>query len=228
MKKSYGTIRLKKHIEIKFGIILNHKLIRRYKNEFNICVAVRKPKSLSHTRAEEKNLINKAPYVIECNFKADEYQTKFSSDVSYITCTDGRLYLSAVKDLFNKEIVSYSISENNDTRLIIDSYKNLKLNNEAIINTDQGAVYFSYEYVKYAEKHNFTRSMSHKGRCWENSPIENWFSQLKQECLYQIEKLTKKEAIQAIKKYIQWYNTERIQKSLGYLSPVEYLKKCKI
>ena len=66
--------------------------------------------------------------------------------------------------------------------------------NGAIINTEQGAVYFAYEYVEYAKKHNFTRSMSHKGHCWENSPIENWFSQLKEEWLRPLGKITKRQA----------------------------------
>lgn len=223
MKQVYGTLRLKYHIENKYpGIIMNHKKIRRYKNALGLDVIVRKPKGLCVIRAEEKNLMNKAPYLIDCNFKSEKPLEKLSSDVSYIKCTDGTLYLSAVKDFFNNEIVSFSISNNNDTRLILKSYEEIKNVENTIINTDQGSVYFSYEYVKLAERMGFKRSMSHKGRCWENCPIENWFSQLKEESLKPLGKLTKKQALQEIKKYIQWYNTERIQKKLGYLSPVQY------
>ena len=87
---------------------------------------------MSVSKAKEKNLTNKAQYLIECNFKSDTPRTKFSSDVSYIKCKDGTLYLS---------------------------------NEHAIVNTDQGAVYFAYEYVELAEKMCFTRSMPHRGRC---------------------------------------------------------------
>jgi len=223
MKEVYGTLRLKHHIENKYPkVTINHKKIRRYKRALGLTVIVRKPKSLAASRKEEKNLINKAPYVIECNFKSDKPLEKLSSDVSYIKCTDGTLYLSAVKDCFNNEIVSFSTSKNNDRKLIIKSYKNLKGVNGSVINTDQGTVYFSYEYVKLAEKLGFERSMSHKGHCWENCPIENWFSQLKEEWLKPLGKINKKRALQEIKKYIQWYNTERIQKKLGYLSPVQF------
>lgn len=148
-----------------------------------------------------------------------------SSDVSYIKCSDGTLYLSAVKDYFNNEIVSYSTSNNNDVNLILESYKNLNIKENATINTDQGAVYFAYEYVELAKNKKFIRSMSHRGHCWENCPIENWFMQLKHEWLCLFEKLTRKEAKEKIKKYVQWYNTERIQKKLGYLSPVQYRLK---
>ena len=180
---------------------------------------------MSVSRAKEKNLVNKAPYIIECNFKADQFNTKQSSDVSYIKCKDGTLYISAVKDYFNNEIVSFSTSNNNNIDLIIDSYKDLNPNKDKIINTDQGAVYFAYEYVKYAKTNDFTRSMSHRGHCWENCPIENWFMQLKHEWLCQFSKLTRKEASKEIKKYVHWYNNERIQKKLGYLSPVQYRLK---
>ena len=141
----------------------------------------RTKKGLSVSRAKEKNLTNKAQYLIECNFKSEKPGQKFSSDVSYIKCSDGTLYLSAIKDYFNKEIVSLSTSNNNDVELIKESFKDLKINENAIVNTDQGAVYFAYEYVGFAENMGFTRSMSHRGHCWENCPIENWFMQLKHE-----------------------------------------------
>lgn len=221
----YGTIRLKKHIENKFGIILNHKLIRRYKYILGLQTIKRTKKGLSVSRAKEKNLRNKAQYLIECNFNSDIPNQKYSSDVSYIKCKDGNLYLSAIKDYFNTEIISFSTSNNNDINLIKDSYKDLKPNKGAIVNTDQGAVYFAYEYIEMANNIGFIRSMSHRGHCWENSPIENWFMQLKQEWLCQFDILTKKEGTEEIKKYIHWYNNERIQKKLGYLSPVQYRLK---
>lgn len=225
VKGIYGTLRLKKHIEIKFNIILNHKLIRRYKHLLGLETVKRTKKGLAASRIKEKNLTNKAQYLIECNFNSDAPNQKYSSDVSYIKCKDGTLYLSAIKDYFNTEIVSFSTSNYNDVNLIKESYKNLKPCKNAIVNTDQGAVYFAYEYIELANNMGFIRSMSHKGHCWENSPIENWFMQLKHEWLCQFEKLTRKEAGREIKKYIHWYNNERIQKNLGYMSPVQYRLK---
>ncbi len=200
-------------------------MIRRYKQILNLITIKRTKKGLSVSRAKEKNLINKVQYLIECNFKSDKPNQKFSSDVSYIKCKDGTLYLSAIKDYFNTEIVSLSTSNNNNVNLIKESYKELKPISGAIVNTDQGSVYFAYEYVEMAEKIGFTRSMSHRGHCWENCPIENWFMQLKHEWLCQFNKLTKKQAAIEIKKYVHWYNNERIQKKLEYLSPVQYRLK---
>lgn len=218
-------MRLKKHIEVKLNLILNHKLIRRYKHILGLETIKRTKKGLSVSRAKEKNFTNKAQYLIGCNFKSKKPLVKLSSDVSYIKCKDGILYLSAIKDYFNNEIISFYTSKNNDIDLIKNSYKNFKPKQNAIVNTDQGSVYFAYEYVKMANDLGFTRSMSHRGHCWENCPIENWFMQLKHEWLCQFNKLTRKEAAQEIKKYVHWYNNERIQKKLGYLSPVQYRLK---
>lgn len=195
-------------------------MIRRYKNILRLETVKRTKKGLSVSRAKEKNLTNKAQYLIECNFKAKTPGQKFSSDVSYIKCSDGTLYLSAIKDYFNKEIVSLSTSNNNDVELIKESYKELKPQEGAIVNTDQGAVYFAYEYVELAETMRFTRSMSHRGHCWENCPIENWFMQLKHEWLCQFNKLTRKQAAEEIKKYVHWYNNERECKKLCVKLPI--------
>lgn len=225
LKGIYGTLRLKYHIQNKYKnerIILNHKRIRRYKKELNLAVVVRKRKPLSVSLGQERTIKNKAEYLIKGDFNSTEFGSKHSSDVSYIECSDGTLYLSAVKDLFNNEVTSFSCSNRNNIDLILDSYKNINITKDTVINTDQGAVYFAYEYINLAKELGFTRSMSRKGRCWENSPIENWFSQLKEEWLRPLGTMTRQETYLEIKKYVKWYNTERIQKDLGYLSPLQY------
>lgn len=224
MKGTYGTFRLKHRIKQVYGLILNHKMIRRYKQHLNLTVVVRKPRPLYLHKSKEKSLLNKAPNHLNCNFNTEKPLEIFSSDVSYIKCTDGILYLSAVKDLFNNEIISYETSTRNDINLILNSYLNIEPTNnqKAMIHTDQGSVYFSYNYIKIVENLGYTRSMSQRGCCWQNSPIENWFSQLKEECLRPLGYMSRKETAKAIKKYVQWYNTERIQRKLGYLSPIDY------
>ena len=79
------------------------------------------------------------------------------------------------------------------------------------------------EHLNNFEVYGTLSSMSRPGACWENSPIENWFSQLKEEQLRRIGKQSKSETRKSIKKYVQWYNTERIQKDLNYQSPIQFL-----
>ncbi len=222
-KQVYGVIRLKHHIQHKYGIIINHKKIRRYKNILELRTITRK-KRLPHLRKAEKKIQSyMAPNLLACNFKSEQPLEKLSTDISYINCTDGRLYLSAIKDLFNNQIISYFSSDKNDINLVIDTLNQLN-KNSGIIHSDQGSIYYSGKYIKKIKKLGYKRSMSRRGACWENSPIENWFSQLKEEHLRPRGLKTKEETKLEIKKYVQWYNHERIQKNLGYLSPVQYLQ----
>lgn len=220
----YGTMRLKHHIEQTHGVILNHKLIRRYKKELNIKTKVRVRRPFLQKLRKEKSHLKMAPYLMNEDFKSTKPLEKLSTDVSYIQCTDGLIYLSAIKDLFNNEIISYSISTKNNIELLKDTMKSLpnSSSKKSMINSDQGSLYYSGYYLEELKKKGYLRSMSKKGRCWQNSPIENWFSQLKEECIRIEGKLTKQQAREKIKRYVHWYNTERIQKDLGYLSPIKY------
>jgi transposase InsO family protein len=186
-------------------------------------VNVRKKRPIYLRAAKENILKNRVPNLINDDFNTDQPLSKLSADVSYITCLDGRLYLSAVKDMFNNEIISYSTSNRNDTDLVMESFRKLpKANKYSIIHTDQGSTYLSYDTINLVESKGYTRSMSKRGCCWQNSPIENWFSQYKEESLRNGKRLTMKEVKYQIKKYVQWYNNERIQKDLDYLTPIEY------
>lgn len=222
VERKYGVERLTEEIKQHLGIIFNHKKVRRYLRLLGLsCVArTRKPK-INRKEQRKRNHMNMAPNHIKDNFTAVRPHHKLSTDVSYIECTDGWLYLSAVKDLFNNQIISYSMSNRNDVELVIESIKKIP-DGKGYLHSDQGSQYYSSKYMNLLVKKGYIRSMSRRGACWENSPIENWFSQLKQEQLYPLGKITRKQARKAIKKYVQWYNTERIQKNLNWLSPVKF------
>ena len=198
----YGTLRLKHHIEKEYGLILNHKLIRRYKNELNLKTKTRVRRPLFLKEAKEKNHMNMAPYLMNEDFKSTKPLEKLSTDVSYIQCTDGHLYLSAVKDLFNNEIISYSISTKNDIKLLIETIESLPQSNsnKAMINSDRGSLYYSGYYIERLVDKGYKRSMSKRGHCWHNSPIENWFSQIKEESIRINGKASKRETIDKIKR----------------------------
>lgn len=221
--KVYGTLRLKHHIASMKGILFNHKKISRYKKILGLETITRKKHFLSNKQSSKQAKSYMAKNLLNCNFATKYPKKKLSTDVSFINCTDGRLYLSAVKDLYSKQIVSYNISEKNDTTLVLNTIKDIDLKG-AILHSDQGPQYFSWEYRNLLKLKSCKRSMSNRGACWENSPIENWFSQLKEEQLRRIGKKPKSETRKNIKKYVQWYNTERIQKDLGYLSPIQFLE----
>lgn len=222
VERTYGVERLTEEIKQHLGIVFNHKKVRRYLRILGLSCIVRVRRKNVNRKEQKKGLhVNMAPNLLDNNFASERPHHKLSTDVSYIECTDGWLYLSAVKDLFNNQIISYSMSNQNNVDLVIQSIKKIP-NGQGIIHSDQGSQYFSYEYIELLQQKGYSRSMSRKGACWENSPIENWFSQLKQEHLYPLGKITRKQARKEIKKYIQWYNTGRIQKGLNWLSPINF------
>lgn len=222
----YGVERLKGSIKNKYNIVVNQKAIRRYKKILSLETIVRKknPSSIKNTKPCNMNYM--AQNLLKCNFISRNPYEKLSTDVSYIKCLNGTLYLSAVKDLFNNEIIAYKVSERNDVNLAMDTINTLpSLSAGCIIHSDQGELYYSWEYRNKLEEMNCIRSMSEKGKCWQNSPIENWFSQLKEEWLRRLGLMTKEETKKEIKKYVDWYNNRRIQKNLGNLSPIDFKSK---
>ncbi|MDE8339340.1 hypothetical protein PT226_02785 [Erysipelothrix rhusiopathiae] len=148
---------------------------------FKTKVRVRRP--FFEKSRKEKSHLKMAPYLMNEDFTSTKPLEKLSTDVGYIQCSDGLLYLSAIKNLFNNEIIAYSISTKSNIELLKETMKGLPkpCSDIAMINSDQGSLYYSGYYIDKLEKHGYQMSMSKRGHCWQNSPIENWFPQLKEE-----------------------------------------------
>lgn len=131
-------------------------------------------------------------------------------------------------DLYNREIVSYSISLSPNLwqiREMLDGlFKKLPADAKPLFHSDQGWQYQHAEYQRLLEKHNIIQSMSRKGNCMDNGAMENFFGRLKVEMFYGRSWIgvSMDDFINEINDYITWYNTKRIKQSLGYMSPVEY------
>ncbi len=129
----FGVFRLKAEIERLHDLVLNHKLIRRYKGILNLPTIVRVKNKTSIKNTKPCNLDYMAENILKCDFKSEAPYQKLSTDVSHIKCTNGTLYLSVVKDLFNNEIISHSVSDRNDTCLVMDTLDNLPIISEGCI-----------------------------------------------------------------------------------------------
>ena len=131
-------------------------------------------------------------------------------------------------DLYNREIVSYSISLSPNLwqiREMLDGlFKKLPADAKPLFHSDQGWQYQHAEYQRLLGKHNIIQSMSRKGNCMDNGAMENFFGRLKVEMFYGRSWIgvSMDDFINEINDYITWYNTKRIKQSLGYMSPVEY------
>ena len=136
--------------------------------------------------------------------------------------------MAAVMDLWNREIVSYKIERHMGLNLVKDVVSMLKgrgLSKETLIHSDMGWTYTHKAYIEHLELLGVQRSMSRKGNCWDNACMENFFGLMKSETIRQSKQLLSVDEMhKLIDDYIYWYNNQRIQKKLGYLSPVDFRK----
>lgn len=166
--------------------------------------------------------------LIKRNFNATAPNQKWSIDVTYIHTTAGVEYLCAIKDMYDKSIVSYNYSRFNDNELVLtaieDAIRRIPYHSRIglIIHSDQGSQFTSLAYSLKLRKNRITHSVSYRGSCVDNVPIESWFSALKTECIYLNGKFDRQTARILIDSYINYYNYERLQEQLKELAPIEF------
>lgn len=152
------------------------------------------------------------------------------TDITYIPTKEGWLYLAGHKDIFNGEIVGYAMGERITKNLVRESlFRAVAAKRPAkglIHHSDRGSQYCAIEYREALEQFGMTASMSRKGNCYDNAPMESFWGTLKQELVHHRKYRSRQEAMQEISEYIEvFYNRQRRQKRLGYLSPAAYEKK---
>lgn len=150
---------------------------------------------------------------------------KLVTDITYLPFGQSMLYLSSIMDLYNGEIIAYTIGKSQDVRLVLDTLQQLENSTEgATLHSDQDSVYTSYNYQMEVKEKRITMSMSRKGTPADNSLIETFHSSLKSETFYLdgIHSTTNACVIQIVEEYIKYYNNIRIQTKLNNQSPVQY------
>ena len=219
-KSRYGYRRIL--LELKnLGYVINHKTVLRLMKSLNIQGKQRKSKYKSY-----KGEVGKiAPNIINRNFNATKPFEKLTTDVTEFAVCDEKVYLSPILDMYNNEIVSYSISTSpnfRQTRDMLDGLLNkLPTNSTPILHSDQGWQYQMKEYQRILKQNNIIQSMSRKGNCLDNSIMENFFGRLKTEMFFGEKFESVDTFIDKLKEYIYYYNNERIILKLK-MSPVQY------
>lgn len=213
------------------GERVNHKRVHRLMKAHGIHSRIRRKKHPDGYYKDVREMLkaNRAPNILNRGFASERPMAKLTTDVTYIPCSDRKfVYLSPLLDLFNHEIVSYSVGTVNSEELVESMLAALppETLSGALVHNDQGSVYWSKGWVALCEKLRIVRSMSRRGECWDNALSENFFSALKAELGltksgYKV-LLKAREIRDLVGDYIPWYNTGRIQKRLGYLSPVGF------
>ena len=166
-----------------------------------------------------------APNILDRNFSSNKPLEKLATDVTEFNVCDEKIYLSPVIDMFNNEIVSYSISKSPNfyqtKEMLEELIPKLPKNTNTILHSDQGWQYQMKEYQNILKENNITQSMSRKGNCLDNSVMENFFGRLKTEMFYGEKFKSVDTFIDKLKEYIYYYNNERINLKLK-MSPVQY------
>ncbi len=198
--------------------------IKRLRKEMGIrCKQVKKFKATTnskHSLPVAENLLNQ-------NFEVSAPDKVFVSDITYIPTDEGWLYLAGHKDLCSKRIVGYAMAERMTKNLVCESLLKavaLKRPAKGLINhSDRGSQYCSSDYSDLLKKWGMLPSMSGKGNCYDNAPMESFWGTLKQELVYHQRYRTRQEAKESITEYIEvFYNRQRRQAKLGFLSPVAF------
>ena len=207
--KTYGYRRIHIWLE-RQGVHHNPKTILRVMQKYNLLSVVRRRKYRNYG-----GYLHRYPNLLNRNFKAERPNQKWFTDISYIKTSQGTLYLSIIRDLYDNSIVAYKTGTEQNINLVLqtirEAQKKEKVTAEVQLHSDQGFQYTSQAYYRLTKSYNITPSMSRKGNPYDNALAENFFSILKTECIYRIKLKTYDEARLIIDEYIDFYNNERIQ-----------------
>lgn len=201
--------------------------VARLMNRFSICAKTHRKFKVT-TDSDHKYPI--APNLLKRDFTAKEPRKFLTSDITYIDAGEGWLYLTIVMDLFNREILGWSMSKSlkaSDTTIaaLEDAFNRHHLSPEVIFHSDRGIQYACDEFRKKLTAYQMIQSMSSKGNCYDNAVTESFFATLKKELVYQQKYRSRLQAKQSLFMYIEmFYNRKRKHSFLGNMSPEEFLK----
>ena len=220
---TFGPERLQRDLA-EHGIKVGSSRVRRIRKKLKIrCKQVKKFKATTNS----KHALPVAENLLEQNFEISLPNRVWVSDITYISTDEGWLYCAAHKDLFNGEIVGYALGSRLTKDLVIESLRMAQATKRPdpglIHHSDRGKQYCSISFAELLDKFHMKASMSRKGNCYDNAPMESFWGTMKNELVYHQHYLTREQAIREITEYIEiFYNRQRRQARLGYLSPVAY------
>lgn len=222
-RRTYGPERLQSELADE-GISVGVHRIKRIRREQGLRC---KQKRGFRVTTDSKHTLPVAPNRLARQFSTDAPNKVWVADLTYIDTAEGWLYLAGLKDLFNGELVGYAMSERMTVALTETALRRAiaaKRPGPGLIHhSDRGVQYCAGAYQKLLRQHQMQPSMSRKGNCWDNAPMESAWGILKSELVHHVRFETRTKARAAIREYIEiFYNRIRKQARLGYLSPVQF------
>ena len=219
-KCKYGWRQVQMHLKRRKKVTMNHKKIIRIMKKYNLVAKIRQRnpyKAIMKKTAEHRTFKNK----LDRQFTQTIPHRVFCTDITYLFYNNRVAYLSVIKDIATGEVVAWHASQHITMELVLGTISQMKNYQNALIHSDQGFHYTNPEYIKEVKLSDMVQSMSRKGNCIDNAPIESFFGHLKDDVDYKNCK-TFEELYLLIENYIKYYNNERVQWDLNKMTPVEY------
>ncbi len=222
-RETFGPERLQRDLA-EHGVKAGVCRIRRIRKKLGLrCKQKKKFKATTdskHTLPVAENLLNQ-------QFESTAPNQIWLTDITYIPTEEGWLYLAGHKDVFTGEIVGYAMGPRMTKNLVSQSLFRAVATKGSVSglihHSDRGSQYCSHEYRKLLDQFHMRASMSRKGDCYDNAPMESFWGTLKNELVHHRRYGTRREAVREISEYIEiFYNRQRRQARLGYLSPAAY------
>ncbi len=208
------------------GIHVNDKRVLRICRARDIKSTIKYASHSCTRRAKNPQYV--AENLLDRQFHADKPNQKWLTDVTEFKWYEGmvvhKVYLSAILDLYDRRIVAFVIGDRNDNPLVFKTFdKAVKANPDAhpLFHSDRGFQYTNRTFHHKLEKAGMTQSMSRVAHCIDNGPMEGFWGILKRERYYGRRFTSKQSLVQMIQSYIHYYNTRRVQRNLGVLTPME-------
>jgi putative transposase len=211
--RRYGYRRIKLWLVQKRGVTLNHKTVLRLMHKLGVRSIARQPKPYRRMTDGEND--QRDPNLLDRDFSATRPNPKWVTDVTQLHTQHGWAYLSVIQDLYDGFIVAYQFGPHNSLDLVDRTLRQAQRSETPspglLLHSDQGYQYRSRAYRILTQTFNVVPSMSRRGNCWDNAPIESFFGHLKEEALRHVPNPTFEVAAQVIDEYMTFYNYERIQ-----------------
>ena len=220
---SYGSRKITAILNLRHSEPINHKRVERIMQKYCWHSKVRK-KYVTTTDSEHSLPI--APNLLKRDFSADHPGQKMVSDTTAVPTGEGVLYVAGILDLYGRRPVGIALSTHNDRFLVMDALKDMIIrgfkHNGTVLHSDRGSTYCSSDYRRAIEDAGMVCSMSRKGNCWDNAPMECFWGKMKSEWMDR-EYDTIAEAAADVYEYCwSFYSKQRIHASLNYTTPESY------
>jgi transposase InsO family protein len=222
-RRVYGSPRI--HAELRReGHRHSRRRIERLMHEMGL--AARQGRRRTPRTTDSRHDLPIAPNLLARNFTAERPDQVWLADISYLPTSEGWLYVAAIKDMATCQIVGWSMADHLRADLCIDALvmalQRCHPARGLIHHSDRGVQYASGPYRAVLQRHGITQSMSRRGNCLDNAPMESFFASLKKEHVHHSSFRTREEAKAAVFDYIEvFYNRQRLHSRIGYQTPVQ-------